>query len=388
MVDNSILDYINYNKSHDNDDNKLSENDFFAILLDYCLLRFVDQDIHCWHWNTYHVREIFADALKWTNGFTAKLSGSRLTGLVEQYYTFTDEDVPLEVSGDMDIMFEPNNAFVSDLDTESPLQIGFADPSPFIGFYHIRYNERTTCPIEVDVFEQFNGKRHLSSEKVASLIHAEFSKYNQQGPVVAELHGPAVTPTMNSMGTSFSSQDYVLAWLMPQIPYHIRQQWLERPKTMALIPKRQDTMTWRLSLSFPEALLTNSFDIKQKSCLMLLNSFVREIAPGKVHDSIKLKCLQNICEKSHKYFPSTSQWCTNIEELLFTWLNVTLTSSLMKQLPEYFESVVHEQNQLARQSWLGEKVLEPITRVFGVLSDLSQIANDETDDEDEDDNDQ
>ncbi|CAF1678983.1 unnamed protein product, partial [Adineta ricciae] len=67
-------------------DNRISEVEYLSILLDFCLRRFIDEPIRCEYINTVHFKERFADALNWTNGFIAKLSGSRLTGLVEQYF--------------------------------------------------------------------------------------------------------------------------------------------------------------------------------------------------------------------------------------------------------------------------------------------------------------
>ncbi|CAF5040597.1 unnamed protein product, partial [Rotaria sp. Silwood1] len=57
--------------------------------------------------------------------------------------------------------------------------------------------------------------------------------------------------------------------------------------TCHVVPKRwmnineneDDPLTWRLSLSFVEVLLTNSWDKKEKTCFLLLKSFVHESAP-------------------------------------------------------------------------------------------------------------
>jgi hypothetical protein len=76
----------------ENDDDRISENEYLSILLDYCLQRFVNEPACCHYINTIHFKERFADALSWTNGFIAKLSGSRLTGLVEQYFVESNDN--------------------------------------------------------------------------------------------------------------------------------------------------------------------------------------------------------------------------------------------------------------------------------------------------------
>jgi hypothetical protein len=57
-----------------------------TILLNFCSQRFIKEDVCCFHVNTYHFKERFAEALKWTNRFTAKLSGSRLSGLFDNNF--------------------------------------------------------------------------------------------------------------------------------------------------------------------------------------------------------------------------------------------------------------------------------------------------------------
>jgi hypothetical protein len=211
----------------------------------------------------------------------------------------------LEISvegGDMDIMFEPRDAFVSDTDTGSSSQIGFIERTEYPGFYYIEYNSKTkfhSILQNLNIFEERNNKQYISSKKLVDLLHSEFLKYNERGPCSMEQHGPAVTVILNDGRVL---QDFVFSLPMPKIPYHIREQWLNRSKQWPsidvvemvsnsichLVPKRwsrinegeEDTLTWRLSLSFPEVLLTNSWDRKQKDCYLLLKSFVQELAPG------------------------------------------------------------------------------------------------------------
>jgi hypothetical protein len=202
----------------------------------------------------------------------------------------------------MDIMFEPRDAFVSDIDTGSSSQIGFVQRTEYPGFYYIEYNSKTkfhSTLQNLNIFEERNDKRYISSKKFVDLLHNEFSKYNERGPCTMEQHGPAVTVILND---GEALQDFVFSLPMPQIPSHIREQWLNRSKQWPsiniiemvsnsichLVPKRwsrineseEDTLTWRLSLSFAEVFLTNSWSRKQKECYLLLKSFVQELVPG------------------------------------------------------------------------------------------------------------
>ncbi|CAF1051948.1 unnamed protein product, partial [Didymodactylos carnosus] len=201
--------------------------------------------------------QVFVDALKWSSGdiFAAKLSDSRLTGLVEQYFVCSDNDEISLESGDVDIMFEPKGMFTSYWNTELPFQIDIAEPSSYSDFYHIQYYEKTHFPLETNVFEVMNDKRYILSKLVSDLILVEFTKYNKNGPLVAEQHGPTVSPTFTN---ELSGYDFVFAWQMPQMPYSIRQEWLECPEQWPLpdvvlfisrspchlVPKRQNTLTW------------------------------------------------------------------------------------------------------------------------------------------------
>ncbi|CAF1644009.1 unnamed protein product [Didymodactylos carnosus] len=67
------------------------------------------------------------------------------------------------VTGDTDIMFEPKEVFISDLDTESSSQIGYARSCPFSGLYYVEYNEKCKFPLLTEVLEERNGKRYISS---------------------------------------------------------------------------------------------------------------------------------------------------------------------------------------------------------------------------------
>ncbi|CAF4301471.1 unnamed protein product, partial [Rotaria sp. Silwood2] len=106
--------------------------------------------------------------------------------------------------GDMHIMFEPNEAFLSDVDTESPLQIGFVETTPYFGYYYIKYNPKTkfhSILRELDIFKMRNNKQYISSKKLTDLLHSEFVKYNERGPLP-----------------------------MLKIPSDIHEQWINRPK--------------------------------------------------------------------------------------------------------------------------------------------------------------
>ncbi|CAF1664079.1 unnamed protein product, partial [Adineta ricciae] len=285
-------------------DNRISEVEYLSILLDFCLRRFIDEPIRCEYINTVHFKERFADALNWTNGFIAKLSGSRLTGLVEQYFVELDNDQMSFEGGDMDIMFEPRDAFVSDVKTESPLQIGFVETTSYPGFYYIQYNSETefhSTLKHLDIFEERNDKQYISSKKITDLLHSEFVKYDQKGPCVTEQHGPAMTALLNK---TRALQDFVFSLSMPNIPCHVLEQWLHRSKQWPsahviemvrksvchLVPKRwlginegeEDSLTWRLSLSFAEVLLTDSWNEQEKDFYRLLKSFIQELAPDTI----------------------------------------------------------------------------------------------------------
>ncbi|CAF1379108.1 unnamed protein product [Rotaria sordida] len=293
-------------------DDRINETEYLSILLDYCLQRFLTGPTFCHHINTFHFKEVFADALHWTNGFEAKLSGSRLTGLFEQYLVKLKNEYVSVVGGDTDIMFEPQDTFVSDLDIGLSSQIGFLEKTQYPGFYYIEYNPKTKYDSTLrylDIFEEKNNKQYLSSKKLVDLLHTEFSKYTTHGPLSIELHGPAISATLSD-GTTL--QDFVFSLPMLKIPYHVREQWSNRSKQWPsgdvvetvsgsichLVPKRwsetnegdEDTLTWRLSLSFAEVLLTNSWDRKHKDYYLLLKSFIQELAPDIIQQlSITLK---------------------------------------------------------------------------------------------------
>ncbi|CAF3287129.1 unnamed protein product [Rotaria sp. Silwood2] len=289
---------------------QLNETEYLTILLDYCSQSFIDDFAYCYQINTTHFKEAFADALNWKNGFIAKLSGSRLSGLVEEYLVESDDDQFSIAGGDTDIMFEPQDAFVSDIDTGSLSQIGFVEITQYPGFYYIEYNSKTkyhSTLKNLDIFEKRNDKQYVSSKKLTDLLHNEFLKYSERGPCLIELHGPAVSTTLKD---DTSSQDFVFSLPMLKIPYHIREQWLNRSKEWPsidvvemvsnsvchLVPKRwntineveEDPLTWRLSLSFAEVLLTNSWTKKQRQFYLLLKSFVQELAPGMLRPIMSL----------------------------------------------------------------------------------------------------
>ncbi|CAF0725574.1 unnamed protein product [Didymodactylos carnosus] len=277
-TDNSLSSNENYN-------DRLSETEYLTILLDYCLQRFNDQPICCCRMNTIHLKERFADALNWTYGFAAKLSGSHLTSLLQQYVVKSSD----------------NHAFVLDIDTGSPLQIRLVERTQYPGFYYIQYNSKNkyhSTLQNLDIFEERNNKQYISSRKLADLLQNEFSKYADRGPCLIELHGPAVS---TSLANGKALQDFVFSLPMLKIPYHIREQWLNRSKqwpstdivemvsnsSCHLVPKcwcrtnegEEDPLTWRLSLSFAEVLLTNSWNKQQRDYYRLLKLFIQDLAP-------------------------------------------------------------------------------------------------------------
>ncbi|CAF1440337.1 unnamed protein product [Rotaria sordida] len=533
---NDVISWVN------NNDDQISENEYLSILFDFCLQRFINEPICCHYINTIHFKEIFADALNWTNGFIAKLSGSRLTGLVEQYFVESNDDQLSVEGGDMDIMFEPRDAFVSDINTGLSSRIGFVERTEYPGFYYIEYNSKTkfhSTLQSLHIFEERNNRQYISSKKLTDLLHSEFLKYQERGPCLIEQHGPAVTVVLND---GRALQDFVFSLPMPKIPDHIREQWLSRSKqwpsidvindvsnsTCHLVPKRwnglnegeEDTLTWRLSLSFAEVLLTNSWNKKQRDCYLLLKSFVQELAPDvlsshhiktflftymennyhkmqqtekqtdifldiiqclsvalksktmpnyfisdidmlrmisnekclylaerldefyfkpvetikqmtknfkqltqwsrmkiplvddysklKIYtwhlrsllylalierDHLRLQCFEHIVELSNKYFSSSSLsseingYISNVEELLFTWLNIIITPRLRQSLPECFEQQqIREYNHNKKLIWLTLNFWEPIVLVFNIMNFYFDEEYDSESDNDNDDN--
>jgi hypothetical protein len=108
-------------------------------------------------------------------------------------------------------------------------------------------------------------------------------------------------------------------------------------------------------------------------------------------DHLRLQRFEHIVELSNKYFPSSFNNISNVEELLFTWLNKIITPRLRENLPEYFEQ--QQQNQKIREydnkdlPWLTANLVEPIVLVFNIMNMYFNEENndntDETDVEDE-----
>lgn len=224
--------------------------------------------------------------------------------MIIQFFVFYSEIELSAVGSDTDVMFEPDDTYVADADMESPSDIGFIETTEYPGFYYIRYNPKTkyhSTLQTLDIFEERHDKKYISSRKVIELLNQEFSKYSDAGPCLIESHGPAISATLPS-GEQLI--DFVFSIPMSKIPHAICKPWLNRPKqwpsdnvaqqisnsTCHLVPKRWyrtnemedegDALSWRLSLSFAEVLLTNSWDTKQKDCYLLLKAFVQELAPG------------------------------------------------------------------------------------------------------------
>jgi hypothetical protein len=209
-------------------------------------------------------------------------------------------------------MFEPDDTYVTDTDMESPSDIGFIETTEYPGFYYIKYNPKTKyhpALENLDIFEERRNKKYISSKKVTELLHQEFSKYGEAGPCSIELHGPAISTTLPN---GVQLLDFVFSLPMSTIPQSVCKSWLNRPKQWPsdnvvqqisnsvchLVPKRWyktsetedegDALSWRLSLSFAEMQLTNSWDAKQKDCYFLLKAFIQELAPGmKQHNFLR-----------------------------------------------------------------------------------------------------
>ncbi len=101
-------------------------------------------------------------------------------------------------------------------------------------------------------------------------------------------------------------------------------------------------------------------------------------------DHLRLQRFEHIVKLSNKYFPSSFNNISNVEELLFTWLNKIITPRLRENLPECFEQ--QQQNQKIREydnknlPWLTSNLVEPIVLVFNIMNMyFNEENNDNTD---------
>ncbi|CAF4346364.1 unnamed protein product [Rotaria sp. Silwood2] len=108
----------------------------------------------------------------------------------------------------------------------------------------------------------------------------------------------------------------------------------------------------------------------------------------KTPDRLQLQRLEHIVQLSNTYFPSSlpNDNISNAEELLFTWLNIMITPSLRKKLPECFDQ--QQQQELQKYDnkkpiWLTYNLLEPIVLLFHIIE---LYYNEEDNEENDDDN--
>ncbi|CAF1587811.1 unnamed protein product, partial [Adineta ricciae] len=108
----------------------------------------------------------------------------------------------------------------------------------------------------------------------------------------------------------------------------------------------------------------------------------------KERDHIRLQRFQHIVNLSNKYFhTSSNDTISNVEELLFTWLNVTVTPKLRKSLPTCFEQEGHypiQRYDNRKLFWLTYNIWEPIVLMFN-MSDMYFDEEYEQDSDDEND---
>lgn len=87
-------------------------------------------------------------------------------------------------------------------------------------------------------------------------------------------------------------------------------------------------------------------------------------------DYLYSKRFEHILELSNTFFPSseTTDKMSNVEDLLFTWLNIVITARLRTSLPECFdrqhEHEVHNKYYNNKVIWLEYQLFEPITLIF------------------------
>jgi hypothetical protein len=110
-------------------------------------------------------------------------------------------------------------------------------------------------------------------------------------------------------------------------------------------------------------------------------------------DYIHLKQLEHIIDLSNTYFPlfKTTDNICNVEDLLFTWLNIIITPRLRKSLPKCFdqqqEQKLHNKYDNEMAIWLEYQLFEPIAIIFNMIGFYNDAEIDdeieETQDDDE-----
>ncbi|CAF0725564.1 unnamed protein product [Didymodactylos carnosus] len=110
----------------------------------------------------------------------------------------------------------------------------------------------------------------------------------------------------------------------------------------------------------------------------------------KDEDHLQLQHLQHIVELSNKLFPLSVSFdnISDIEELLFAWLNIIITPSLREDLPNCFHRQSHEEFERydkKKPIWLTYNLCYPIVFVFNMIDVYYDGENNDenVDDEDE-----
>lgn len=84
----------------------------------------------------------------------------------------------------------------------------------------------------------------------------------------------------------------------------------------------------------------------------------------KERDHLQLQRLKYIVELSnHLFFDNIS----NVEEFIFTWINIIITSSLRKNLPNCFDQDHLKYKNNKNPIWLTYNLWEPIVFVFNIM---------------------
>ncbi|CAF2749818.1 unnamed protein product [Rotaria sp. Silwood2] len=107
----------------------------------------------------------------------------------------------------------------------------------------------------------------------------------------------------------------------------------------------------------------------------------------KQRDHLRLQSLKYIVELANKYFLSSSSTIdriSDVEDLLFTWVNLIVTPRLRENLPECFEQIQEQQQSgefyNKKFIWLRFNLLESIVFIF---YEMGSYFDEESDDEDE-----
>jgi hypothetical protein len=157
------------------------------------------------------------------------------------------------------------------------------------------------------------------------------------------------------------------------------QFYLKPVETIKQMKKNFQQFTKRSCIKTP---LTDNYS-KIKICTWYLRSLLALALDERDH--FRLQRFEHIVELSNKYFSSSIPLnnISNVEELLFTWLNKTITPRLRNNLPECFERRQDIQEYDNKSLfWLTSNLVEPVVLVLNMMK--FYFDEDENDVEDDD----